>query len=49
MFRYWVYFRGTGHGMYLDASSLAAAKWQFASREGLRSILWIAGKHVRRL
>jgi hypothetical protein len=45
---YYVYFRGTNNGDWIDAETLYSAKWIFALRNGLHSIAQIAGKSQRK-
>ena len=44
---FWVYFRGTRNGEYIEAYNLITAKWLLAKKHGLTSIAYIAGKHIK--
>ena len=44
MKRFWVYFRGTRNGQYIEAESMKAAKLIFAMNNHLTSITYIAGR-----
>ena len=44
---YWIYFRGTRNGEYIEAENLLSAKWRLAIKHGLKSISYIAGKKIR--
>lgn len=44
---YWIYFRGTRNGEYIEAESMQAAKWIFAYKHGLKSTGYIAGKRIK--
>jgi hypothetical protein len=41
---FYVYFRGTNYGRWIEAKNLKSAKWIFATQEGINSINYIAGK-----
>lgn len=41
---FWIYFRGTRNGEYVEAASLPAAKRIFAAKHGLKSLSYVAGK-----
>ena len=43
---FWVYFRGTRNGDYIEAENMNSAKWILALRHGLSSISYIAGKRI---
>ena len=43
---FWVYFRGTRNGEYIEAETMVSAKWIFATGHGLLSISYIAAKRV---
>lgn len=46
--RYWVYFRGTRNGEWIEAATMPSAKWLFALKHGLTSLAYIAAsKHAR--
>jgi hypothetical protein len=44
---YWVFFRGTTNGEYIEANTLHDAKWIFAIKNGLKSISYITGKNQK--
>ena len=41
---FYVYFRGTNYGRWIEAENLKSAKWIFALQEGINGINQIAGK-----
>ena len=47
MLTFWVYFRGTKNGEFIEADTLYSAKWIFALRKGLTSLAYIAGSKRR--
>ncbi len=44
--RFWIEFRGTRNGEYIDADTLHSAKWIFALKNGLHSLSYIKGRKV---
>ena len=43
--RYWIYFRGTSNGEYIEAASMSLAKRLFADRQGISPLSsYIAGR-----
>ena len=44
---FYVYFRGTRNGEYIEAETMQAAKWILAYKHGLKSISYIAGKRIK--
>jgi len=40
---FYVYFRGTNYGRWIEAENLKSAKWIFAKQEGINSINNITG------
>lgn len=44
--RYWVYFRGTRNGEHIEAATTHSAKWIFAKKNGLASIVYIAARKI---
>lgn len=44
--RFWVFFRGTRNGEWIEAENMYSAKWIFAIKNGLNSLTYIQGsKH----
>ncbi len=46
MTRYWIYFRGTRNGQYIEAATLKAAKDAFAAQHGLSSLAYVAARRA---
>ena len=44
---FWIYFRGTRSGEYIEAENMKSAKWILALKHGLKSISYIAGKRIK--
>ena len=43
---FYIYFRGTRNGEYIQANNMHSAKWIFALKYGLTRLTYIAGKRV---
>jgi hypothetical protein len=44
---YWIFFRGTNNGEYIQAENFNSAKWIFALKNGLKSIAYVTGRKKR--
>ena len=44
---FWIYFRGTRNGEYIEAENMLSAKWIFAKKHNLTSLSYIVGKHIK--
>jgi hypothetical protein len=44
---FWIHFRGTNNGEYIEAENMLSAKWIFALKYGLNSIHYIQGRKVK--
>jgi hypothetical protein len=44
---YWVYFRGTHNGEWIEAANMKSAKWIFALKNNLHSLEYIAAKREK--
>ena len=44
---FWIYFRGTRNGEYIEAENLNSAKWLFAKKNGVNSLSYIAGSRIK--
>jgi hypothetical protein len=45
--RFWIYYRGTRNGMYIDARTITEAKREFMAQEGLATDSYVAGRKVQ--
>jgi hypothetical protein len=44
--RFWIYFRGTSNGMYIEARTITEAKREFIAQQGLATDSYVAGRKV---